>query len=343
MQAKEIGSSRQSNHVQPPAGCTIQRATELDFDKAFNLVQEYFDLIDVWVRDTRLEFSKYLATDNGGIWLALDGEQPVGCIALHPLPFSERSGEVKRLYVKNPYRRQGLADRLLRALEQYAAELRYEWLYLDSKDDLVEAIRFYERRGYRLCPRYNHNPQATIFMRKQVVNPEESVDTPKIIVRSFRAEDATAFRRLNEEWITRYFRLEDKDMKTLENPAPYILEPGGYIGMAFAGEEAVGCCALLRLEHDVFEVAKMAVAPAWQGRGLGRRVLEHVIGKAHELGARRLYLETNSRLTPAIRLYESVGFHQVPPEKVTPSPYERADVFMEMDLEPPDLSRNSTR
>jgi GNAT superfamily N-acetyltransferase len=50
-----------------------------------------------------------------------------------------------------------------------------------------------------------------------------------------------------------------------------------------AGEEAVGCCALLRLEDGVFEVAKMAVAPSWQGRGLGRKVLEHVIRKAQEL------------------------------------------------------------
>jgi N-acetylglutamate synthase-like GNAT family acetyltransferase len=104
--------------------------------------------------------------------------------------------------------------------------------------------------------------------------------------------------------------------------------------MAFAGEQAVGCCALLRLKDAVFEVAKMAVTPAWQGRGLGRRLLAHVIQKAQELGARRLYLETNSRLTPAIRLYESVGFHHMPPEKVTPSPYKRADVYMEMDLEP---------
>jgi putative acetyltransferase len=194
----------------------------------------------------------------------------------------------------------------------------------------------YKRHGYQHCYRYNNdNPQAIIFMRRQVaVNPGESVEAPKIIIRSFRAEDAAAFRRLNEEWITRYFRLEDKDVEMFENPAPYILESGGYIGMAFAGEEAVGCCALLRLEDGVFEVAKMAVAPFWQGRGLGRKVLEHVIRKAQELEARRLYLETNSILTPAIRLYESVGFHHVPPEKVTPSPYERANVYMEMDLEP---------
>jgi putative acetyltransferase len=95
----------------------------------------------------------------------------------------------------------------------------------------------------------------------------------------------------------------------------------------------VGCSALIHLEDDVFEVAKMAVSPAWQGRGLGRKILEHVIQKARDLGAKRLYLETNSRLTTAIRMYESVGFRHLLREKVTPSPYERVDVFMEMDLD----------
>ena len=47
-----------------------------------------------------------------------------------------------------------------------------------------------------------------------------------------------------------------------------------------------------------------------------------------------LYLETNHVLTPAIHLYEAVGFRNLPQERVTPSPYARADVFMEMVLEP---------
>ena len=49
-------------------------------------------------------------------------------------------------------------------------------------------------------------------------------------------------------------------------------------------------------------------------------------------GARRLYLETNHILTPAIRLYRSIGFKPVPPDRVVPSPSARADVYMEMTL-----------
>jgi ribosomal protein S18 acetylase RimI-like enzyme len=49
-------------------------------------------------------------------------------------------------------------------------------------------------------------------------------------------------------------------------------------------------------------------------------------------GARRFYLETNHALTPAIRLYESVGFKHIDPSRIVPSPYERADVYMELFL-----------
>jgi GNAT superfamily N-acetyltransferase len=150
-------------------GCCIRRATQDDFPAALELVHEYFEAVDVWVRDTEREFRDYLVGDDRGIWLALLWQEPVGCIVLHPLASPSRSGELKRLYVKPAYRRQGLADGLLQAAEEFAAKTaHYEWLYLDSKSDLVDAIRFYERRGYRSCERYNSNPQATVFMRKRL-------------------------------------------------------------------------------------------------------------------------------------------------------------------------------
>jgi ribosomal protein S18 acetylase RimI-like enzyme len=149
--------------------CCIRRATQDDFPAALELVNEYFEAVDVWVRDTESEFRDYLVGADRGIWLAVIWQEPVACIVLHPLASAPQSGELKRLYVKPAYRRQGLAERLLQAVEEFAAgTAHYEWLYLDSKDDLVSAIRFYERHGYEYCDRYNANPQATIFMRKCV-------------------------------------------------------------------------------------------------------------------------------------------------------------------------------
>jgi ribosomal protein S18 acetylase RimI-like enzyme len=147
--------------------CSVRRATQDDLTCAFELVNEYFQAVDVWVRDTKSEFSDYLFGDDRGVWLAFAGKEAVGCIVLHPLVSLRRSGEIKRLYVKPAYRRQGLAEELLQALEEFATRnARYEWLYLDSKEDLVSAISFYERHGYKPCDRYNANPQATVFMRK---------------------------------------------------------------------------------------------------------------------------------------------------------------------------------
>jgi ribosomal protein S18 acetylase RimI-like enzyme len=158
-----------SNPASKNAGLCIRRATPDDFHTAFELVKEYFETIGVWLRDTPSEFHDYLVGNDRGVWLAFADSDPVGCIALHPLASPPRSGEMKRLYVKPAYRRQGLAEGLLNALEEFAANTaRYEWLYLDTKDDLLTAIRFYELHGYEQCERYNTNPQATIFMRKSL-------------------------------------------------------------------------------------------------------------------------------------------------------------------------------
>jgi GNAT superfamily N-acetyltransferase len=161
------------------------------------------------------------------------------------------------------------------------------------------------------------------------VNAEEDAG---IVIRPFRAADAEAFRVLNEAWIGRLFGIEEKDRSTLGDPEGKILARGGHIFMVVDGGTAVGCCALLALQPGVYEVAKMTVAESHRGRGLGRWVLAYTIEQGRALGARSLYLETNDTLLDAIHLYEELGFRHLPPERVTPSPYARANVFMEMVL-----------
>ncbi len=151
-----------------------------------------------------------------------------------------------------------------------------------------------------------------------------------LTIREFRAGDEVAFRRLNEEWIVREFVLEPKDQYSLADPQGTILDHGGRIFFAIRDGETVGCCALVAMGAGEFEVAKMAVTLAAQGGGVGRQLLEKVVQEAKASGATRLYLETNHKLAPALRLYEAVGFRRLPPERVVASPYARADVFMEL-------------
>ncbi|MEO8368054.1 MAG: GNAT family N-acetyltransferase [Candidatus Solibacter sp.] len=155
----------------------------------------------------------------------------------------------------------------------------------------------------------------------------------EVFIREFQAGDEESFRRLNEEWITQYFRLEPKDVAVLGDPQSNILAPGGRILFATLGDECVACCALLAVAPREYEVGKMAVTARCQGQGIGRKVLLSAIETARSAGARRLWLETNRVLGTAIHLYESVGFQHVPAERRAASPYARSDVQMEMLLE----------
>ncbi len=154
----------------------------------------------------------------------------------------------------------------------------------------------------------------------------------EVTIRDFRPGDEAAFRTLNEEWITRYFAVEPKEKEVLADPRGTILDRGGRIFFAVREGQTVGCCALIAIAPGEFEVAKMTVAESFRRAGIGRRLLEKSITEARALGARRLYLETNQKLAGAIRLYESAGFRHLPPERIVPSPYARANVYMELSL-----------
>lgn len=151
-------------------------------------------------------------------------------------------------------------------------------------------------------------------------------------IREFMPGDEGIFRRLNEEWITRYFAIEPKDEASFSDPQRSILDGGGRIFFAVRQGEVVGCCALLARSAREFEVAKMAVSESCRREGIARHLLETVIAEAHASGATRLYLETNKKLLPAIRLYQSLGFQHLRPERIIASPYARADVYMELCL-----------
>ncbi len=153
-----------------------------------------------------------------------------------------------------------------------------------------------------------------------------------IELRPMQPGEETAFRLLNEEWISRYFVLEPKDRDTLENPQQTILAKGGHILVACAGGSVAGCVALIPMQAGVYELSKMAVSPQLRGQGIGRGLLQYAIEQARRIGAASLFLGSNAKLANAVHLYESVGFRHVPPDSLPPLAYTRANVFMELPL-----------
>jgi putative acetyltransferase len=93
---------------------------------------------------------------------------------------------------------------------------------------------------------------------------------------------------------------------------PAEVSPGrGGCFVLWMGAEPVGCGALRMLDADTGELKRMFVRPAWRGRGLSRRMLRHLEAEARRCGARRLVLETGTRLTASVALYESEGFREI--------------------------------
>ena len=147
------------------------------------------------------------------------------------------------------------------------------------------------------------------------------------------AEDADAFRRLNEAWISERYALEEADRKVLNDPFTIIVDPGGDVLIVRDECRVVGCVALVNVGGGIFELAKMTVVSDLRNRGIGRSLLEAAIERARDLGARSLFLGTSVQLPAAVHLYEGLGFRRVPREQVGPMPYERADLFMALALE----------
>jgi DNA-binding MarR family transcriptional regulator/predicted GNAT family N-acyltransferase len=135
------------------------------------------------------------------------------------------------------------------------------------------------------------------------------------------------FYRLNAEWLTRYFAIEEIDHRVLSQPEDHILRPGGRIFFALLDDAVVGTCALLPEGPGVYELTKMAVTERCQGLGIGRKLLAAAIAEYHALGGERLFLESQETLQAALRLYASMGFERQPGRKPD-SHYQRSDVYM---------------
>ncbi|MBS1703518.1 MAG: MarR family transcriptional regulator [Armatimonadetes bacterium] len=145
----------------------ITKLTNIDPD-AVAIIHEYYEAVDVIVRDPDEKLTQIVEDTKSGFWVASLGGALVGCVILRPLPSVPNASECKRLYVRPEGRGKRIADRLLTEMEDFAKEVGYEWVYLDTHDGLQAAINLYRKRGYEPCERYNDNPQATVFLRKRL-------------------------------------------------------------------------------------------------------------------------------------------------------------------------------
>lgn len=164
---------------------------------------------------------------------------------------------------------------------------------------------------------------------KRVIEQKKIRESKDVTIVKYNPVYHTAFKTLNEEWISTYFELEEADRQALENPDQYILNPGGKIFVALYRGEPVGVCALIKMndpDYD-YELAKMAVSPKAQGKNIGYLLGQSAINEARKIGAKALYLESNTILKPAINLYYKLGFQKISGHV---SPYKRCNIQMSL-------------
>jgi GNAT superfamily N-acetyltransferase len=146
----------------------------------------------------------------------------------------------------------------------------------------------------------------------------------------FRREYAADFRRLNVDWIERLFKVEAADLKVLDDPEQAIVAKGGMIFFALDGDAVVGTVAMVRDTDERYELAKMAVATTHQRRGIGEMLGAAGVGWVAEQGGRSVFLQSNTKLDNALRLYERLGFRRAPDPN--PTEYARCDIYMELPI-----------
>ncbi|MGB5317357.1 MAG: GNAT family N-acetyltransferase [Robiginitalea sp.] len=151
---------------------------------------------------------------------------------------------------------------------------------------------------------------------------------PAVTIIPFEKEYTECFAKLNLEWLETYFVVEDYDRKVLENPQKYILDEGGHIFFALVGGQVAGTVALIYRGDEGFELSKMAVTKEFQGLRIGQKLMYACIHFAGQQSFRRLFLDSNTILTPAINLYRKVGFREIPVPGSTP--YARCNIRMEL-------------
>lgn len=145
---------------------TLIQATEpAHIEAAGALMREYADGlgVDLCFQNFEQELATLpgdYAPPRGSLLLALVDEEPAGCCALRPLDTADypNAAEMKRLYVRKPFRRFGLGRQLAEATLDAARQAGYHCVLLDTLDDMEAARNLYAELGFEEIPPYYFSP-----------------------------------------------------------------------------------------------------------------------------------------------------------------------------------------
>jgi ribosomal-protein-alanine acetyltransferase len=162
-------------------------------------------------------------------------------------------------------------------------------------------------RPVKLLKKYVLTPPARVAIAFPASPESEVVNTEPLTIRPARKEDLDAISTLEQGCFAKY-NLSRRQLQYLQqrDTAVFLVaeKDGRLVGEGIA---------LLRHHKQTISgrAYSLAVDPAFRGQGIGERLMKELVEQLKIRGARRIYLEVEASNTPAVRLYQRLGFNGV--------------------------------
>ena len=148
----------------------INASTNVAYENAAILFKEYaawlsIDLSFQHFEDELKELKSMYALPEGGIILCKNADDYIGCVAVRRI--DDKTGELKRMYIKRAYQNKGLGKKLLDEALALAKKCGYESVRLDTLNTMASAMNFYKRNGFiETAPYYNNPIDTAVYFQK---------------------------------------------------------------------------------------------------------------------------------------------------------------------------------
>lgn len=106
-----------------------------------------------------IEIKTMYGLPGGGIILCKAENEFIGCVGIRKI--DSKTAELKRMYIKTAWQKQGIGKTLLERAIELAKALHYNAVRLDTLNYMKPAIRLYEDFGFYKIPAYYNNPNPT--------------------------------------------------------------------------------------------------------------------------------------------------------------------------------------
>ena len=142
-------------------------AKHQDFQNLVKLLDTDLLIRDGEIHHFYAQFNKVDFIKN--VIIAYADDEAIGCGAIKM--YDEQTMEIKRMFVKESYRNQGLAAKILLQLEGWAKDLSFKKCILETGNNQPEAIRLYQKCNYKIIPNYGqYEGVETSFCFEKVID-----------------------------------------------------------------------------------------------------------------------------------------------------------------------------